>query len=502
MEQAPHDHFANPPHSLNGLDDLEPNQGANKNLSQGFGKNWTNGSSVGIPLEIDPLALHPAQSKSQTAAGSLVLPITKAGNKAEAEPDLPDRTVSQWRIIQEAQPNIKASQSPQTSPQTQTINTTATPDDIAQNHGSASLDMSLNDELVFGSGNLEEIFTDLFLDASVDYVLQHTNQHLDALPESIRLAPQRHDSEPSITQDLAPALASPPVANSALSQILSETTSHHRDASMVNYEQLANHLQQQLYNQQIQHQEQVQVLQASLQELLNQRDDLEAQLKRHIATHQALQQSLRISEKDRTFAQQQVQNLSQEVKTLQDQFQKQFGHTQDYEANVGHWKEQAVRHQHHALQLSAALDRLLSSQDAKLRHETTAELIPPQITGNPQSPSPTQEPVAQPTVAVTNSAATVTANPAKAQTESPLPLPLDNVPPRPTDNVTPLPHHLPSQGPRQVMPQNTHPNTQSTGVHSAHNTAPASDTPHPAAATPAAPPKRRVVELPAFLNRY
>jgi len=40
----------------------------------------------------------------------------------------------------------------------------------------------------------------------------------------------------------------------------------------------------------------------------------------------------------------------------------------EYEAAIQHWKEQSVRHQHHALQLSAALERLLA--DKPIKHLT------------------------------------------------------------------------------------------------------------------------------------
>ncbi len=298
--------------------------------------------------------------------------------------DLPDRTISQWRIVHETQPRLEKPHDDIALAQPpQTINTTATVADSTPD-SPMTIPSELTDDLVFGAGNLEEIFTDLFCDESVDYILQHSNEpageeNLAAAVVTLSplapLVPVPIHTEPALGLNDVIQSAEPELNATIPPRPLSESSTHRRDGAMVNYEQLASQLQQQLQQQQIQHQEQMQSLQTSFQELLTQRDELEAQLKRHIATHHALQQSLRLLEKDHSSAEKQVQDLTQEVQTLRHKFQQQFGHVQDYESHISHWKEQAVRHQHHAMQLSAALDRLLSSKDSK----QNATPLPPQI---------------------------------------------------------------------------------------------------------------------------
>ncbi|MFM6186093.1 MAG: hypothetical protein ACKPCH_08550, partial [Dolichospermum sp.] len=60
-----------------------------------------------------------------------------------------------------------------------------------------------------------------------------------------------------------------------------------------------------------------------------------------------------------------VQSLEQQVEELQKQVLQQASKASEYEAAIQHWKEQSVRHQHHALQLSGALERLLAERPAK-----------------------------------------------------------------------------------------------------------------------------------------
>jgi hypothetical protein len=55
-----------------------------------------------------------------------------------------------------------------------------------------------------------------------------------------------------------------------------------------------------------------------------------------------------------------------QVQELTTQILRQASKAAEYEAAIQHWKEQSVRHQHHSLQLSAALDRLLA--DKPLKH--------------------------------------------------------------------------------------------------------------------------------------
>ena len=460
--------------------------------------------------------------------------------------DAPDRTISQWRIVHETQPRLEVPhdhtslKQPSLKQPQQTINTTATIADALQAPPSQppAAAPEITDDLVFGSGNLEEIFTDLFLDESVDYTLQHDSQPAgdEGLPTALAGLEAVIQIKPQSTGYLAhgnsPRRTEPNPQNLTLtsSQSRSESNSYHRDAPMVNYEQLAQQLQEQLQQQKIQHQEQVQLLQTSFQELLTQRDELEAQLKRHIATHHALQQSLRLLEKDHTSAEKQVQDLTQEVQILRDKFQRQFGHVQDYEAHISHWKEQAVRHQHHAMQLSAALDRLLSGKGGKayqpLAHavdqsspQSGAQMTPENHTDGltPAHPAvATVEVVPDAVPAITNH------HPAVSNTspEIAAAAPQSSQSPSPSHGLSgkAFPHNTPPQGhvshpspspsqnftpqnsiPQNIVPQNTVP--QNT-VHLASNAAPASEAHAPHQNTNPTPVKRRVVELPSFLNRY
>ncbi|MFN7715406.1 MAG: hypothetical protein ACK5QS_08005 [Pseudanabaenaceae cyanobacterium] len=464
--------------------------------------------------------------------------------------DAPDRTISQWRIIHETQPRLEIphDQASLKQPQ-QTINTTATVADGLQMplFAPPASVPEITDDLVFGSGNLEEIFTDLFLDESVDYTLKHDSQPrgdeglptaLAGLEAIIQIKPQsiKPQSTGHGTHGNYPRVTEPHPQNVTLasSQSRSEPNSYHRDAPMVNYEQLAQQLQEQLQQQKIQHQEQVQLLQTSFQELLTQRDELEAQLKRHIATHHALQQSLRLLEKDHTSAEKQVQDLTQEVQILRDKFQRQFGHVQDYEAHISHWKEQAVRHQHHAMQLSAALDRLLSGKGGKVYQplaqpaeesssQSGAQMTPENNTDalTPAHPAVATIEVVPDAVPVMTHQRPVASHISHTAPEVAAALPESsqssshglsakafphNAPPQgniPHPNPTPSQHFTPQNSTHQnIAHQNTsHQNTvhQNT-VHLATNAAP-SETHPPHHNTNPTPPKRRVVELPSFLNR-
>ncbi len=60
-----------------------------------------------------------------------------------------------------------------------------------------------------------------------------------------------------------------------------------------------------------------------------------------------------------------VQNLEQQIEELQKQVLQQAAKTAEHEAAIQHWKEQSLRHQLHALQLSGALDRLLAEKPVK-----------------------------------------------------------------------------------------------------------------------------------------
>ncbi|MFO0211270.1 MAG: hypothetical protein ACK53E_10955, partial [Pseudanabaena sp.] len=69
-----------------------------------------------------------------------------------------------------------------------------------------------------------------------------------------------------------------------------------------------------------------------------------------------------------------VKELEQQIEELQNQVFQQASKASEYEAAVQHWKEQSVRHQHHALQLSGALDRLLVEHPVKQLAPTSSQV--------------------------------------------------------------------------------------------------------------------------------
>ena len=109
-------------------------------------------------------------------------------------------------------------------------------------------------------------------------------------------------------------------------------------------------------------------LQSKLSEVTTQRDKLEEELIQHLSNQAQLHQSLRGLENEYVTDLTRVQELEQQVEELQNQVLHQASKASEHEAAIQHWKEQSVRHQHHALQLSGALDRLLVERP--VRHLT------------------------------------------------------------------------------------------------------------------------------------
>ncbi|ELS30779.1 MULTISPECIES: hypothetical protein [Pseudanabaena] len=109
----------------------------------------------------------------------------------------------------------------------------------------------------------------------------------------------------------------------------------------------------------------IEIAQIKLSEVKSQRDQFEEELIQHLSNRAQLQQSLRGLENEYVSDLTRVQELEQQIEDLQNQVLQQASKTSEYEAAIQHWKEQSVRHQHHALQLSGALDRLLAEKPAK-----------------------------------------------------------------------------------------------------------------------------------------
>jgi hypothetical protein len=104
------------------------------------------------------------------------------------------------------------------------------------------------------------------------------------------------------------------------------------------------------------------------------RDQIEEELIQHFANQAQLHQSLRGLENEYVNDLTRVQYSEQQIEELQEQVLRQASKAAEYEAAIQHWKEQSVRHQHHSLQLSAALDRLLAEKP--LKHLTEDSIQP------------------------------------------------------------------------------------------------------------------------------
>jgi len=68
----------------------------------------------------------------------------------------------------------------------------------------------------------------------------------------------------------------------------------------------------------------------------------------------------------------------QQISELQEQILHQADQMKEYQATIQHWKDQAIKHQQHAMQLSSAIERLLSekpaiAKPAKPKPETKSE---------------------------------------------------------------------------------------------------------------------------------
>ncbi len=109
----------------------------------------------------------------------------------------------------------------------------------------------------------------------------------------------------------------------------------------------------------------IEIAQAKLSEVKTQRDQFEEELIKHLSNQAQMHQSLRGFENEYVNDLTRVQELEQQIEELQNHVFQQTAKTSEYEAAVQHWKEQSVRHQHHALQLSGALDRLLEEKPVK-----------------------------------------------------------------------------------------------------------------------------------------
>ena len=106
----------------------------------------------------------------------------------------------------------------------------------------------------------------------------------------------------------------------------------------------------------------IEIAQTKLLEVTTQRDQIEEELIQHLSNQAKLHQSLRGLENEYIGDLTRVQDSEQQIEELQAQVLRQASKAAEYEAAIQHWKEQSVRHQHHSLQLSGALERLLAEK--------------------------------------------------------------------------------------------------------------------------------------------
>ncbi len=109
----------------------------------------------------------------------------------------------------------------------------------------------------------------------------------------------------------------------------------------------------------------VEITQLKLIEVTAHRDQIEKELIQHFTNQAQLHQSPRGLGNEYVNDLTRVQYSEQQIEELQEQVLRQASKAAEYEAAIQHWKEQSFRHQHHSLQLSAALDRLLSEKPLK-----------------------------------------------------------------------------------------------------------------------------------------
>ncbi len=95
------------------------------------------------------------------------------------------------------------------------------------------------------------------------------------------------------------------------------------------------------------------MLQEQNKKLQEQLDDLEAKLAHHLQ----LLLSAEISSPPKDTSRQQISELQEQILRQADQIK-------EYQATIQHWKDQAIKHQQHAIQLSSALERLLAEKPA------------------------------------------------------------------------------------------------------------------------------------------
>jgi chromosome segregation ATPase len=115
-------------------------------------------------------------------------------------------------------------------------------------------------------------------------------------------------------------------------------------------------------------QQTVQKLQKQLVAATVRKEEVEAQLAKQSSIQARLQQAFQLVEAEHVTTKSRLQELEQQTVDMQEQILQQACQSAEYEAAIQHWKDKALHHQRHALQLSSALDRFLESkgEDTKI----------------------------------------------------------------------------------------------------------------------------------------
>jgi chromosome segregation ATPase len=118
-------------------------------------------------------------------------------------------------------------------------------------------------------------------------------------------------------------------------------------------------------------QQTVQKLQNQLNVANTRKEEVEAQLAKQSSIQARLQQAVQLVEAEHVTTQSRLQELEQQTVEMQEQILQQACQSAEYEAAIQHWKDKALHHQRHALQLSSALDRFLESkgEDGKISRQ-------------------------------------------------------------------------------------------------------------------------------------
>jgi chromosome segregation ATPase len=137
-------------------------------------------------------------------------------------------------------------------------------------------------------------------------------------------------------------------------------------------------------------QQTVQQLQKQLSTANTRKEEVEAQLAKQNSIQARLQQAIQLVEAEHVTTKSRMQDLEQQTSDLQEQVLQQACQTAEYEAAIQHWKDKALHHQRHALQLSTALDRFLESkgEDVKVSPQPSESVAPVAIASERRTPQP------------------------------------------------------------------------------------------------------------------